>query len=316
MNSSIFNSEAGKFIFRVVLPYLAIMAAICFALDGWFARTVIFSVEDEGPSKIHHYFTTDDPAEVPIFGNSRTNHALDPTRIAPHGWNYGVNGSDSELLRLFLTAELGRKRTTPILIGMDPDFFFLNRFGDVMDYVPMAGHPAVWEFLKAQGQSQSYHRLPLLRFYGSFERFLHRYLITRVTRTSYCEASNGASMCNRRLDPDAPLPTIPKDNLPAKPTHYANAFWLYETVQEHQERRFVFVEVPFYYRLLLANNADAQFAILKRHLRALPNVTWVALPDTSLPVHYFENLTHLNADGARWFSDEVRARMHADGILP
>jgi hypothetical protein len=130
MNSSIFSSEAGKFIFRIVLPYLAIMGVICFALDGWFARTIIFSAEDEGPAKIHHYFATNDPDEVPIFGNSRTNHALDPTVIAPSSWNYGINGSDSELLRFLLEQELGRNRTTPILIGMDPDFLLLNRFGD------------------------------------------------------------------------------------------------------------------------------------------------------------------------------------------
>jgi hypothetical protein len=138
-------------------------------------------------------------------------------------------------------------------------------------------------------------------------------MISHVTATSYCQARNGASMCNRKLDPHTPLPTIPEGNLPKKPTNYANAVWLYQTCRQHTERRFVFVELPFYYRLLLANNADAQFAILRSHLRTLPNVTWITPPDTALPIRYFENFTHLNTEGAEWFSAEVRQQLDIGG---
>jgi hypothetical protein len=307
MNSSIFNSETGKVLLRIVLPYLAIMGVFCLAFDGWFADQFIFSVEDEGPAKVQRYLTVHDPGEVPVFGNSRTNNAIDPTLIAPRSWNYGINGSDSEWLRYLLENELASDRKTPIVIGIDPQFFFINQFGDALDYVPLSDHESIWRFLQKQGRDEAYFRLPTIRFYGAFERFLHRYLIKNVGSSSYCKPSNGASLCDAQLDPEAVPPRT--DPTQMDPSNYANGAWLWATCKQHPERCFVFAELPFYDRKFLADEVRNPFDFFRGLIRSLPNTTWVAMPYGAMQINHFQNFTHLNTAGAQWYTQHLRHEM-------
>jgi hypothetical protein len=309
MSSSIFNSEVGRLFWRIILPYLAIMGVFCYSFDLWFSEKVIFSVEDEGPAKMKHYLTVHDDQEVPIFGNSRTNNAIDPKAISAHSWNYGINGSDSELLRFLVENELASTRKTPIVIGIDPEFFFINRFGDALDYVPLVDHDRIWNLLKREGRDETFYRIPTVRYYGAFERYLHRYLVKNVGSNSFCHPSNGASLCNANIDPKAPVPTSAA--VETDRTNYENVIWLHQACKTHQDRCFIFAELPFYLRIFLTENAEARFAFLRKSLQRLPNVQWIAIPDSLAKFDYFQNLTHLNSTGAEWYSQLLGEKIKA-----
>lgn len=305
MISSIFNSEVGKLLSRIILPYLAVMGAFCFLFDGWFVNNMVFVVEDEGPAKLHHFLTSTNPKEIPIFGNSRSNNGIDPKAISNDAWNYAINGSGGRLLRFELEAELAKDRKTPIVIGLDSDYLFANFFGDVLDYIPLSGDPMVWQFLKEQERAEPYFRLPTLRFYGGFQQYLHRYLKNRVISSSYI-ASNGASLSQNRLDPNTPLPVLdgPAD-LVGMPM-YADLKKMEGQILSHPDRCFVLAETPYYRRIFYTSESRAQYFELCKQLRTFPNVVWIPAEENELPSEYFSNFTHLNQDGARWFSSKIK----------
>jgi hypothetical protein len=305
MISSIFNSEVGKLLTRIVLPYLAVMGVFCFFFDGWFVRNIVFVVEEEGPGKLNHLRNTHNANEIPIFGNSRSNNGIDPKFISNDAWNYAINGSGCRLLRFELEAELASPRKTPIIIGLDPDYPFANFFGDVLDYVPLSGDTMVWKFLKAQGRSEPYFKLPTWRFYGGFERYVHNFLKNRFVASAYF-ASNGASISKLLLDPKKPLPAIDTvDRLVGIPT-YSDLKQIEGLIEGHPERCFVFAETPYCRKILYVAESTDRYAFLCNRLRQFPNVIQVSLSENELPAEYFCNFTHLNQQGSRWFSTRIK----------
>jgi hypothetical protein len=308
MNSSIFSSEVGRFLTKIVLPYFMVMGLFCWIFDGWFLKNVILPAEDEGPAKLYHFRFASDLDEIPIFGNSRSNNGISPQQIAPKAWNYAINGSGCRLLRFELQAELASARKTPIVIGLDPDYLFANFFGDILDYVPLSGDTMVWQFLKAQDKAEPYFKLPTLRYYGGFERYFHRFLKNRIITSNYF-ASNGASLGNYRLDPKTPLPALDSlDELVGIPM-FDELKTIQKLIASHPNRCFVFAETPYYRKILYLSESTGRYAYLRNKLQTMPNVVWIPTVENELPAEYFCNFTHLNAEGAAWFSNKIKQQI-------
>jgi hypothetical protein len=309
MTSSIFNSEIGKLLGRIVLPYVAVMGIFCVLFDTWFANAIIFSVETQGPAKLQHLLAQGDPQEVPILGGSRANNGLVPQRIADHAWNYGINASGFPFVRMALQIELATDHKAPIVVGLDSDFFFNNQFGDPLDYIPFARDPRVWDYLQQQQEESHYYLLPTLRFYGGFERYMHRYLTQTGEAAISTPNSHGANLFASTIDHRV------RQNADSIKVHEfgmadsSNVEEFSAIVEQHPGRCFVLVEMPYYCTAAQTTIFDKDFLRMRARLKQAPNVVWVDLPTTPLPYTAYQNRIHLNLEGAEWLSDTVRKKM-------
>ncbi|HMB61614.1 MAG TPA: hypothetical protein VKN36_00980 [Eudoraea sp.] len=117
------TKESLKHLIKIVFLVLL----ISFLVDK-IAFVALNRISDEVMSgqslgKVNHYLKIKDDSELIVYGNSRANHHIDPSKITEKGFNMGVNGTrlaySYGLLKL-----LPKEKKQILLIQIDPEHAF------------------------------------------------------------------------------------------------------------------------------------------------------------------------------------------------
>lgn len=314
MSSSISSSRpVRRFLLRIALPFLAVMIPGCWLFDGWFTQHIIFSTEPEGAAKLNRLFHNANMEEVVCIGNSRINNGLHPDSISPLAYNYGMNGASYILLEMAIRKELESKRRTPLIVGIDMNFFS-NEVDNSVYAIPLYNESEeVREFMAEAGEGKLWHHVPTVRYFGHYEWYTQRYLSARRPDYTACGYVRGASICERVFDPKL-LDKIKGEHKIVHPnTVYLKRF--YEMIKSHPERDVVLARMPYHPRYYSAFTLDGNMDYFLYQISVLKNVTLLNFSDGRYPETCFTDLTHMNKVGAGRFSAEVRDSVLAHGLV-
>lgn len=315
MSSSTSSSEARpvrRFLLRIALPFLAVMIPACWGFDVWFTERIILSTEPEGATKLNRLFHSTDPSEIVCIGNSRINNGLNPDSLSPQAYNYGMNGANYSLLEMAIRKELGSVRKTPLIVGVDVNFFN-NEVNNSVYTVPLyAEFPEARAFMREVGEGHIWHYIPTVRYFGKYEWYTQRYLSAQHPEYTGCHYLRGASLCTRSFDPTL-LDKIKGDTFIIHPNPaYLSRF--YRLLAEFPHRQIVLVRLPFHPTYAKAVRQDGNLLFFVEQVQLLPHVKLIDLNDGRLGEECFTDLSHMNEVGANAFSGELRHALDSLGI--
>lgn len=302
-NSSISNFK--RFFFKMLLPLVLIVGGMSYAFTYFFERKVILGAEICGAYKVNRMLTETHADEIPILGSSRAEGTFVPEFLGPHFFNYGMSGTQDDVLLMMMAAECKKvgKRSPLILLNFDLDG--INSYtGDIANYLYNSGDTAVRMLM--HDHFRHYHYVPVVKYYGYFELYTKYFLNSRLQLTKHI--SRGASLEKNAVPPAKFLELVrerEKTVQTFRNVPVLTAAWM-KVIQDHPQRFFVFVISPnhasFYVRY--QNPQDAQ-AFLNQ-VDALPNAEVLDFSRVDYPDSLFVNTTHINYAGARRFNRALR----------
>ena len=186
--SSIFNFK--KFIFEIVLPYLIFFLLISLLINYLFEKKIILSSEISGAYKVNRIINSNDNDEVVFLGSSRAEGSFIPDSLVKHGFNYGISGTQDDVILFFLNEECKKKnKNTPIVINFDLDGLNSN-IGDISNYLYNVDNLKVKSLVNSN--YKSIFKIPFLKYYGYFELYFKYYINSKINLTKY--TNKGASI--------------------------------------------------------------------------------------------------------------------------
>lgn len=302
-NSSISNFK--RFFFKMLLPLLLIVGGMSYGFTYFFERKVILGSEICGAYKVNRMLKETHPEEIPILGSSRAEGTFDPELLGPNYFNYGMSGTQEDVMLMMMAAECKKtgKRSPMILLNFDLDG--INSYtGDLANYLYNSDDPSVGMLM--HDHFRHYHHVPVVKYYGFFELYTKYYLNGRLQLTKHI--SRGAAL-EKNAVPPAKFQELVREREQASMT-FRNAPVLTDAflhvLNTHPERFFVFVISPnhasFYVKY--KNPQDAQ-AFLDQ-LDALPNAEVLDFSRVNYPDSFYVNTTHINYAGAQVFNRALR----------
>lgn len=146
--------------------------------------------------------------------------------------NYGVAGAGYEAVEFQLRRALARGGIAPIIVNVDYGWWRMEGYGDKAYYIPSARHPDVQRLM---GEDYSFtHSLPLIRYFGMFDRYWRRRSDQRDEVKRISPAAFAHFVSRLQQNP---------------PDHTPNAVLLdrlLKLVDEHSDRLFIFVIAPYH----------------------------------------------------------------------
>ena len=266
-------------------------------------RYVILNSEISGPYKVNRIISQTHVVEIPIFGSSRAQQCYIPDALGDNYFNYGLDGTRSDVMLFFLKEECKKQKNTPIILNFDLDGFESN-IGDVSNYLYNADNAQVKELL---GKHYSgIYAVPFVRYFGNFEQYVKYYLnnqlqLTRITNKGAAIAKESYPkkdfelMVSQRLHAEA---TFKNDGcLSAE---------LLDLILHNPARRFIFVIAPihssYFSRFKNLDEAETYLSDLKK----MSNIAVYNFSKVNYPDSLFVNTTHLNYQGAVRFNAQLK----------
>lgn len=297
--SSISNFK--KIVFRLFAPCLLALAVAFVIIDVLAERYLIFATATSGAYKIERIFNEQNPNEVPIFGSSRAAGSYVPELIHPNAFNYGIEKTQYDMIRILLTEELKKKKNGPIIVNFDLEFFD-SWYGDQSHFIPHQDIPEIREYSKKN--YRYFYNIPAVRYFGVWETYFNAY---RVSRKGHDHISKGGWFLKKKISPENFKMQVEKRlNTPGvwKAPAAKSEDWL-ELLASTKRKIFV-VTAPYhtsYYRSF-QNLLEAE-AFMDR-MNMLPNVEVMDLGKLPLTDEHFKNTTHINYSGACIFSETLK----------
>lgn len=301
------HRDAARFAWRVVLPYVAVLAVACVGLDRAVERGLLFTSSVAGAYKVHRILAEPHPDEVPVVGSSRAKCCYAPSHLGVPAFNYGLNGADFDVALFFMEQALAQPGTQPLVVNVDYDWWG-GRLGDPANYVASAEYPAVRALLGPA--YQPVYRVPLLRHFGLFDEYVSDFLKSRLTVTE--DVDQGAGLLLGQQPPArwAQLMALARagryDDIRLDTSRLQQ---LLRLVDAHPERRWVFVVAPYHPAYLegLGDLADTEAWLAE--LDARPHVTLLDYARAPYADSLWFDPKHLNRAGAQRFSEELGAAL-------
>lgn len=295
--------DLQRFLLRIALPVLAVVVIFCYVFDGWFFRNIISQNSTSGAAKIQRMFTELHPEEIPILGSSRAAGSYLPSAIHPDCWNYGIEKTQFSMLEIFLDQELAKEKSAPLIVNFDYELF-QSWFCNPAHLIPHVSKPEIREYM-----GEKFHwtyRIPTIRYFGHFDNYIKNNLATRSTKNLI---DHGGFFLKDPFRPAAFKRLVEKRSETTQRWR-VNREWderLFELLRSAPDRKVHFVVAPYHdsYFVDFPNLADGKAYLNK--LSALPNVEVHDFGKVDYPDSLWKNTTHLNLDGARRFSEELRA---------
>lgn len=158
---------------------LAAVAAVALAVDQ-INVLLIKSATGNSAYKMWRLYNNPDPDEIAIVGSSRACQNFAPSEIAPHCFNYGVEGMTKGEEIPILEVLQQRQTTAPVILNIDPWGSFFN--GQVADY----------RLAPESGRLEWQECVPGIRFFGALRKNVVAYIDAKraVART----IDNGANL--------------------------------------------------------------------------------------------------------------------------
>lgn len=304
MGTSSSISNFKRALTHLLLPVGGAIVLLCFLVDRIFLEQVIYKNTTAGSYKTHRLFTEDHEKEVPIFGSSRASGSYVSELIDPNCFNYGIERTEHTLAEIFLQRELLKKKSTPIIINWDYEFF-RDYTGNIAHFIPSIDQSVIAEYV-GKDMRWFYH-FPAVRFFAVYDDYVKSYI---GERSGSSEVSNGGFFVTftpgpaqfKRLVEERRMTKFRWDDPPVK-----EAEW--EAILASTSRPIVLVIAPYHrsYFEVFGNMEGAQAYL--RKLDAIPNVSVLDLGQMQYPDSFYQNTSHLNYAGAKAFSIELGRRL-------
>lgn len=296
--SSISNFK--KFVLAVIMPYFIALLLIGLVFTYFFEKKIILGSDISGAYKVNRIITSTDTNEVIFLGSSRAEGTFIPDSLVNNGFNYGMNGTQDDVILFFLREECKKKnKNTPIIINFDLDGLSYD-IGDISNYLYNVNYSPVKKLLDTN--YRAVYSLPFLKYYGYFELYSKYYLNAKTNLTKF--TNNGASL-EKNVLPEEEFKQLVKERL-QQTYHFENDPLLekefYSIINANKNRLFVFVVVPYHYSFF---NKFGNYEAAKQYLSSLEkssNVKVLNFANLNFPDSYFINTTHLNLKGALEFN--------------
>ncbi len=299
--SSISNFKL--FCFRFLLPFVGLFFLVGYTFQYFFEKNIILKSEINGSYKVNKIINEHDVNEIPMFGSSRMQGNVIPDILGPHYFNYGLNGTQDDVIQFFLNEEVKKNKTTPILINFDIDGLNYET-GDIANYLYNINNSNVQQLIGSN--NQLHYHIPIIKYFGFYEGYFKDYLTNRIALTKF--TNRGAS-----IEKNALLPAIFKQVIEQRKS-FSSTFKndpvlqkrLDNLLTQHPERMFIFIIAPYHESCFYQfTNAEGLNNYLQ-HLQSYKNVRVLNFSKVNYPDSLYFNTQHLNYHGAVRFSETLR----------
>lgn len=307
-NHSSFTFNFKSFALRLLIPTLACLFFIGQLTNYAFENYVVINSQISGVSKVNRILTQTHIKEIPILGSSRAEGSYIPELLGENYYNYGIPGTQDDVMNFFLTEELKKDKETPILINLDLDGIN-SAIGDVGNYLYNSENEEVKKLL-ADNYSALY-AIPFLKYHGKFESYIKYYLNERLNLTKYTNRGGSFELNMLTKKKFDELVKIREETT----TVFSNNNNLKEDLINlvlKTKRPIVFIVAPYHksYFKKFRNLADANYFL--DELSGLPNVRVINFSQLNYPDSLYMNTTHLNYVGAKVFSQQLKDSLKQD----
>ena len=296
----------------------AIAAAFLFVVTLLAADHILTYLILRSPSveagRISRIVTMADIDEIPIFGASKAEANYIPEFLGRRTYNYGFQSASPDVTNYLLSFEIRKKSIQPIIIDLHQGD--VNSIGDVRNYIPFADRSDTYALLARRDDWKWYFRVPGLRYFGSWDWYIKGVLtehigLTKVVMRGYTHELN-------EFPWDAALFAADVRKRLGIPLHWGfvprQEARLIQLIRQAPHRSFFIVLSPLHRSFFANAVGEQQFRAQLAALRRLPNVHILDFSHVSYPDRFFRNTGHLDYNGARVFSAELRNRLIADGV--
>lgn len=299
--SSIFNFK--RFCLKILFPLFLCITISGLLFQYFFEKAVILNSSTNGSYKVNRIINETNINEIPIFGSSRAEGSYIPSVLGPDYFNYGMAGTQDDVVLFFLKEECRKKKKTPILINFDMDGFSYSP-GDIANYVYNSGYAPV---KKLMGEEYSViYQIPFLKYFGYYEYYLKMYLNNKINLTK--KTDNGANLELNILTKKAFDELVQQRMTTAddfKNDAQLEAEFI-QLIQKHPHRAFIFVISPYHKSCFTKFKNLSELHVFVDKMNALPNVRVIDFSRVDYPDSLYMNTTHLNYRGALRFSAELK----------
>ena len=300
-NSSI--SSFKKYFLKIVFPVVLIVGITCTVFSFIFEKKIILANESCGAYKINRIINNTDTNEIAIFGSSRAEASFIPEILGNAYFNYGLEGTQENVMLFFIREECKKKKHTPVIANIDLDGIN-TKLGDISNYLYNSDDEGIKQLLG--DKYEPYFSIPFIKYLGQFENYLRYYLNNRIQLTKY---ANKGAFIDKIVLPQKVMNELiayrkkNQDVFLHEPDLKSNFF---ETVISNSDRKFIFV-IPPYHSCFFSNYKNPEEAqTFINELRSLHNVRVFDFSNVIYPDSLFINTTHLNYNGAVRFSKELK----------
>ena len=308
-SSSISNFRL--FLFKIVLPFLLLLSAICFVFIIYFEQKVVLKSHIGGAYKINKILREVDPDEIPIFGSSRAEMGLIPDTLGKHFFNYGLYHTRIDVALFFMKQECKKKKHNPWMI-INFDFEGLSsNIGDISNYLYNATDPEVKKLMSSD--YKFYYSIPMVKYFGRFENIYRSYLTEKTEATKV--VNKGAVMETQVIGKKEFARVMDKRNSNPITFEYDKKLNddLVNILNNNKDRKFVFVVAPYYPNCYNDTNV-IPFNNYLNFLRKFPNVYVFDCGHMDLPDSLYFNTSHVNFKGAIQYSRALRDSLRKIGL--
>lgn len=296
-NSSIFNFR--KFCINFLLPFTISIVMFGLVFNFLFEKYIIFKSEISGASKINKIITEDNSQEIPLFGSSRAEGIFIPDELGTNFYNYGISGTQDNVMLFFLQQEVSKKKNAPIILNFDLDGLSNSLF-DISNYIPNSNNNHIKELIG--NEYKMWFKIPFIKYYGKYELYIKLLLSSKIGLTKFI--NKGAQIEKNELtNKKFNELVVQREN--TVETFYNDPILLkkYLTLfQSNKNRLFIIIISPYHesYFKKYANYNEAISFINK--MDSFPNVKVFNFAKFPLNDSLFINTTHLNYKGALKFN--------------
>lgn len=300
---NLYTSSFKYFLVRYFFPASLILAVAAGFFTFYFERKIILGSNINGAYKVNRIINATPKNEIAILGSSRAEGAFIPGILGKSFFNYGLSGAQDDVIMFFLTEELHKNKTTPILINFDPEGLD-SSIGDLSYYLYNASYEPVKQLMGKE--YKLLYAIPVVKYYGSFEIYSKYYLNYKLQLT---KATDCGGNFEKNVLTEEKFKSLIKERTATK-TVFKNdsalAKKLLFLIKSYPNRKFIFVLSPCHPSYFV--NFSNQFELLNylNGLQQNNNVNVIDMSKMSYPDSFYINTTHLNYTGAKVFSKQLR----------
>jgi hypothetical protein len=308
----LFTSSFSIFLKKYLLPVLLSLVVGGGVFSYLFEQKIILASEANGAYKVNRIINQLDVEEIPILGSSRAECSFVPGLISKHAFNYGLSGVQDNVILFFLDEEVKKNKTAPIIINFDLDglSYSLAYRGY---YLYNASYKPIKKLLGDEFKFR--YNIPFIKYYGYYEFYLSYYLNDKMNLTK--KLDHGGNFGLNVFTPKK------FNELIAERIHTPTVFHndslleqhLFGIIEAHPERTFVFILSPCHKSFFVSyQNSEGLQSYIKR-LENYKNVRVIDMSHMPYPDTLYMNTSHLNYEGAKYFSMALRDSLLTAGII-
>lgn len=301
-NLSIFNFK--KFLIKFFIPFILVVGGFGFVFQRYIVETDILNDTTSGQYKINRILNPRNTDEIPMFGSSRMKEIVMPSILGKRYFNYGIEGTGANVNLFFLTQELKKVKSGPILINFDLEGLNYD-LGELDSYLYNIDYSSVQNLL--QKEDKYYYHIDILKYYGFYKKYMLDYVSKLSKNSKGTLIDRGALLyypsSTKSQQVHIGIKTGSKIYFKNSPELLS---LLKSLILAHPERMFIYVIPPYHTSYI--NNFSNENTALKffSYLRSFKNVRVLNYSRIVYPDNHFMDSKHLNYIGALKFSKTLR----------